>query len=143
LALVKILLVPTNLLLLDEPTNHLDLVSKDILLSALEKYEGTVVFVSHDTYFIRSLAHSVLEIKAEPRVYPGDFAYYLSQSLGTDPQPEPVPKPVIRPVPVILSSRGSNERKGRPSSGEQNAKKKKPWPRLRPWRLSLLAYKRL
>jgi ATP-binding cassette subfamily F protein 3 len=99
LALVKILLVPTNLLLLDEPTNHLDLVSKDILLSALEKYEGTVVFVSHDTYFIRSLAHSVLEIKAEPRVYPGDFAYYLSQSLGTDPQPEPVPKAGHSPRP--------------------------------------------
>jgi ATP-binding cassette subfamily F protein 3 len=82
LALVKILLVPTNLLLLDEPTNHLDLASKDILLEALKEYPGTVVFVSHDTYFIRSLATSVLEIRQEPRVYPGDFAYYLSQTLG-------------------------------------------------------------
>jgi len=62
LALAKLLLIPCNLLLLDEPTNHLDLEAKDVLLEALKKYDGTMVFVSHDRYFVDHLATRVLEI---------------------------------------------------------------------------------
>lgn len=77
-ALLKLLLYPSNLLVLDEPTNHLDLRSKDVLLEALQDYAGTLVFVSHDRYFIDALAGSVLELgPAGPHLYPGDYEYYL------------------------------------------------------------------
>ena len=63
LALVKILLQPPNLLLLDEPTTHLDIPSIDALIQALQQYEGTLVFISHDVHFIRSIASTVLHIR--------------------------------------------------------------------------------
>jgi ATP-binding cassette subfamily F protein 3 len=68
------LMYPSNFLLLDEPTNHLDLRAKDVLLEALEKFSGTVVFVSHDRYFIDKLATKVFEV-AEQRVtvFPGNY----------------------------------------------------------------------
>ena len=61
-ALARMLLHPANFLLLDEPTNHLDMRAKDVLLESLEKFTGTVVFVSHDRYFIDKLATRVFEI---------------------------------------------------------------------------------
>lgn len=76
--LLKLLLYPANLLLLDEPTNHLDMTSKNILLDALKEYTATMVFVSHDRYFIQNLATRVLELKnGRPRLYYGDYDYYL------------------------------------------------------------------
>ena len=90
LALLKILLHPSNLLILDEPTNHLDLQSKDVLLEALQKYSGTLVFVSHDRYFIEKLATRVLELEdGKARQFPGDYAYYLwkkQQEEGGSPE---------------------------------------------------------
>ncbi len=78
LALLALLLHPSNCLFLDEPTNHLDLLSKDVLLDALTRYPGTLVFVSHDRYFIEKLATRVLELEGgRARVFPGDYAYYL------------------------------------------------------------------
>jgi ATP-binding cassette subfamily F protein 3 len=62
LVLCKLLLSPANCLLLDEPTNHLDIRSKDILMDSLRDYEGTLVFVSHDRYFLDGLATKVLEV---------------------------------------------------------------------------------
>ena len=76
-ALARMLLHPANFLLLDEPTNHLDLRAKDVLLEALERYSGTVVFVSHDRYFIDKLATRIFEIGGgEVRVYPGNYEDY-------------------------------------------------------------------
>lgn len=81
LALVKMLLHPANLLVLDEPTNHLDLDSKDVLLDALRRFNGTILFVSHDRFFIEALADRVLELSCgtTPRLFYGDYAYYLAK----------------------------------------------------------------
>ncbi len=77
-ALARMLLQPSNFLLLDEPTNHLDLRAKDVLLEALEKFTGTVVFVSHDRYFIDHLATRVFEVAdGALTVYPGNYEDYL------------------------------------------------------------------
>ncbi|MQY76542.1 MAG: ATP-binding cassette domain-containing protein, partial [Spirochaeta sp.] len=83
LAILRLLLQPANLLFLDEPTNHLDMASKDILLSALEKYSGALIFVSHDRYFIDSLANRVLELnRGRAHYYYGDYRYYLWKKEG-------------------------------------------------------------
>jgi ATP-binding cassette subfamily F protein 3 len=82
-ALARMLLHPSNFLLLDEPTNHLDLRAKDVLLEALEGYTGTVVFVSHDRYFIDKLATRVFEIGGgEVNVFPGNYEDYLWRKEG-------------------------------------------------------------
>ncbi|MFZ1917358.1 MAG: ABC-F family ATP-binding cassette domain-containing protein [Terriglobales bacterium] len=82
-ALLKMLLHPANFLLLDEPTNHLDLRAKDVLLEALTKYTGTVVFVSHDRYFIDKLATRVFEIgDGRVELYPGNYEDYLWRKQG-------------------------------------------------------------
>jgi ATP-binding cassette, subfamily F, member 3 len=81
LSLVKLLLNPPNLLLMDEPTTHLDIASIDALIEALKQYEGSLVFISHDVYFIRSLAQNVLHISAGTLTpYSGDYDYYLEKS---------------------------------------------------------------
>src|SRR5579885_1553835 len=77
-ALARMLLQPSNFLLLDEPTNHLDMRAKDVLLTALQEYSGTVVFVSHDRYVIDKLATRVFEIgEGEVRVFPGNYEDYI------------------------------------------------------------------
>ncbi len=82
-ALLRMLLHPANFLLLDEPTNHLDMRAKDVLLSALADYTGTVVFVSHDRYFIDRLATRVFEIGGgRVEVYPGNYEDYLWRKQG-------------------------------------------------------------
>lgn len=77
LALAKSLLEPANLLILDEPTNHLDMRSKQVLLRALEQYQGTVVAVSHDRYFLNGFANKVWRVGGgRLNEYPGGFSYY-------------------------------------------------------------------
>ena len=81
LGLVKLLLNPPNLLLMDEPTTHLDMASIDALIEALKQYQGTLIFISHDVYFIRALAQTVLHISAGNLTsYSGDYDYYLEKS---------------------------------------------------------------
>ncbi|MEM6820871.1 MAG: ABC-F family ATP-binding cassette domain-containing protein [Verrucomicrobiota bacterium] len=81
LALVKQLLNPPNVLLMDEPTTHLDIPSIDALIYALKQYEGTLILISHDVYFIRALAESVLHISAGVLTYyPGNYNYYLEKT---------------------------------------------------------------
>ncbi|MFQ3621669.1 MAG: ATP-binding cassette domain-containing protein, partial [Spirochaetales bacterium] len=81
LSLLKLLLRPVNLLILDEPTNHLDVSSKDVLMEALQKFAGTVIFVSHDRYFMDRLATKVLELRTgyPPRLFVGNYSYYLDK----------------------------------------------------------------
>ncbi len=78
--LAKLLARPLNFLVLDEPTNHLDILSREVLLEALQKFEGTVLLVSHDRHFLRALATRIFEINlGELRIYEGNYDYYLQQ----------------------------------------------------------------
>jgi ATP-binding cassette subfamily F protein 3 len=101
---------------LDEPTNHLDLRAKDVLLESLEKYTGTVVFVSHDRYFIDKLATRVFEVgDGEVHVFPGNYEDYLWRKEGkiidltlpgaapaATPQPAATSQPAKRLNPIKL-----------------------------------------
>ena len=81
LALVKLLLDPPNLLLMDEPTTHLDMASIDALVGALKQFQGTLVFISHDVYFIRALSGHVVHVNAGKLThYPGGYQYYLDKT---------------------------------------------------------------
>jgi ATP-binding cassette subfamily F protein 3 len=87
LAVARMLLHPSNTLLLDEPTNHLDLDSKEVLLDALADYGGTLVFVSHDRYFVERLATRIVEVAdGHASLYPGRYSEYLwSREQGGAP----------------------------------------------------------
>ena len=85
LALARLLLAPPNLLLMDEPSTHLDIPSTDALIAALDAYEGTLIFISHDVYFIRALADHVLHVDAGRLTpYHGNYDYYLEKSRAVD-----------------------------------------------------------
>ena len=87
IALLQLLLSPVNLLVLDEPTNHLDIHSKDVLLTALRDFGGTVIFVSHDRGFIEQLATRVLELKpGQFKNYPGNYEFYMEQLAKLETQ---------------------------------------------------------
>jgi ATP-binding cassette subfamily F protein 3 len=82
-ALARMLVSPANFLLLDEPTNHLDMRAKDVLLEAIGKFTGTVLFVSHDRYFIDGLATRVFEVEERRvHIYPGNYEDYLFRKSG-------------------------------------------------------------
>jgi ATPase subunit of ABC transporter with duplicated ATPase domains len=79
LVMARMLFHPPNFLVLDEPTNHLDLATKEMLVGALEDFEGTMLFVSHDRAFLRGLANRVLEVgEGEPHAYPGSYTEYVA-----------------------------------------------------------------
>lgn len=85
-ALAKIMLSEGNFLMLDEPTNHLDMFSKDILEDALNNYEGTIFFISHDRYFINNIATKIIKLSEDGvKVYLGDYDYYIEKSKENIP----------------------------------------------------------
>jgi ATP-binding cassette, subfamily F, member 3 len=85
LALARLLVNPPNLLLMDEPTTHLDIPSIDALVNALKQYEGTFIFISHDVYFIRALAQTVLHVHSGRLTpYAGNYDYYLEKSKASN-----------------------------------------------------------
>jgi ATP-binding cassette subfamily F protein 3 len=113
-ALARMLLKPSNFLLLDEPTNHLDMRAKDVLLEALEAFTGTVVFVSHDRYFIDKLATRVFEVSdGQVHVFPGNYEDYLwrkENPSGVSFAPEAVaPNGEKASVPVSAAPPASAE----------------------------------
>src|SRR5579862_805055 len=116
-ALLRLLLHPVNFLLLDEPTNHLDLRAKDVLLDALMEYSGTVVFVSHDRYFIDKLATRVFEIgDGKVEVFPGNYEDYLWRKQGgqkvaptLDDVPDVKPSKPAAGAPLLPSSGRSGD----------------------------------
>ena len=86
LSLAKLMLSESNFLILDEPTNHLDIMSKEILESALNGYTGTVLYVSHDRYFINKTASRILELSGQTLTeYQGNYEYYLEKKAQTTP----------------------------------------------------------
>lgn len=135
LALVKLLLNPPNLLLLDEPTTHLDMASIDALIGALKQYEGTLLFVSHDVHFIRSIAETVLHIhsgKLTP--YAGDYEYYLEKSKATSARDglvaalqnhQPAEKPKAQPEAPKMGLKEIREQRRLEAEAQKAANKAK------------------
>ncbi|MEI8343093.1 MAG: ABC-F family ATP-binding cassette domain-containing protein, partial [Verrucomicrobiota bacterium] len=131
LALVKLLLDPPNLLLMDEPTTHLDMASIDALIGALQQYEGTLIFISHDVYFIRALASTVLHINTGRLTpYPGDYQYYLDKSKAVSERAALTAgeKPVIEEraatIPVSAPTPRKSKEQKRQEAEERNARSK-------------------
>ena len=92
LAVARMLLRPSNTLLLDEPTNHLDIDSKEVLLDALADYGGTLIFVSHDRYFVDRLATKVIDVgRGEAVLYPGGYEAFLWRQKQEAEAPAAVP----------------------------------------------------
>jgi ATP-binding cassette subfamily F protein 3 len=117
-AMAKMLVSPANMLLLDEPTNHLDLRAKDVLLDAIRKFTGTVLFVSHDRYFIDGLATRVFEVEdRRVHVYPGNYEDYLWRKQGGPEKvaasftaaSSPAPVAVIA-APIVVAEKSNVKR---------------------------------
>ena len=122
-ALARLLLRPSNLLLLDEPTNHLDMRAKEVLLPALLEFEGTMVFVSHDRYFIDRLANKVIHIEdGDVEVYPGGYEDFLwsRQRRAEDESERPAPASQSEPLPPPRAARQvSGKRRMNPYRAEK------------------------
>jgi ATP-binding cassette subfamily F protein 3 len=131
LAVARMLLRPSNTLLLDEPTNHLDLDSKDVLLEALEDYGGTLIFVSHDRYFVEKLATKIIEVgHGEATVYPGTYTEFLwSKEHHEETRENPkaqIPKPKSQKTkPVESRTPNPESREDRKRTDAERKKKQR------------------
>jgi ATP-binding cassette subfamily F protein 3 len=128
LAVARMLLRPSNLLLLDEPTNHLDLDSKDVLLDALVDYGGTLIFVSHDRYFVERLATRIIEVgHGRAESFPGTYLEFLwrKEHLATTPHPaEPARgarRAPLQPAEPAGGARNASRQPAEPSRGARRA----------------------
>ena len=132
-AVARILVSPSNFLLLDEPTNHLDMRAKDVLLEAIESFSGTVIFVSHDRYFLDRLATKVLEVKdGGVIIYPGNFAEYVRDqevqaALGNGMKAVPAAeaKPGA-PVATAAQSNGASDPEAKADQAKDKVRKLNP-----------------
>jgi ATP-binding cassette subfamily F protein 3 len=138
LAVARMLLRPANTLLLDEPTNHLDLDSKDVLLEALEDFGGTLIFVSHDRYFVDRLANKIVVVgKGAIETYPGTYEQFLwsrierSRPVQAPPErkaavraPHQQPRPPVAPPPDGSQRTKKNHHAERPAQPTYQDRKK-------------------
>jgi ATP-binding cassette subfamily F protein 3 len=128
LAVARMLLRPSNTLLLDEPTNHLDLDSKEVLLDALADYGGTLIFVSHDRYFVERLATKIVEVgDGRAVLYPGTYTEYLwSKENATAPAPiaarERTPSPGVKSASPATAARSYDEQKREAAERKKRAR---------------------
>jgi ATP-binding cassette subfamily F protein 3 len=133
LAVARMLLRPSNTLLLDEPTNHLDLDSKDVLLDALEDFGGTLIFVSHDRYFVDKLATKVIEIGGgQALMYPGNYEEFLwsrkqqaegLSASGSRPSAETSSRTIDRKADGGQAAKAESRRRGRQAGRASDAPK--------------------
>jgi ATP-binding cassette subfamily F protein 3 len=133
LALVKLLLDPPNLLLMDEPTTHLDMSSIDALAYALDQFKGTLIFISHDVYFIRALANHVVHVNAGRLThYPDGYQYYLDKTkaqseragltAGSNASLRPGSSTDRRPAPAETSAASSRKEQKRLEAEQRQAR---------------------
>ena len=124
-SLAKLMLSEANFLILDEPTNHLDITSKEILETALNAYEGTVLYVSHDRYFINKTASRILELTHQKFVnYIGNYDYYLEKREILTPAPETTPgEMAIEPSAQKLDWKQQKENQAQLRKRENDLKK--------------------
>jgi ATP-binding cassette subfamily F protein 3 len=112
LALVKLLLDPPNLLLMDEPTTHLDMSSIDALVDALKQFEGTLVFISHDVYFIKALANKVIHVAGGKLTnYLGNYEFYLHKTKSLSAR-------------AALTAGGGDSKSDKPAAAKAEAERK-------------------
>ena len=134
-ALAKVLLSQANFLLLDEPTNHLDMQSVNILIQALEQYEGTYVVVSHDRYFVSQIANKIWYIEDEQiKQYPGtydEYEWWMEERKEGRAAEPPKSQSVVNPSPVsngqVLSTNGHKPSDGRSANGRASDEERKEW----------------
>ena len=134
LAVARMLLRPANTLLLDEPTNHLDLDSKDVLLEALEDFGGTLIFVSHDRYFVDKLATKIIAVgHGAIEIYPGTYEEFLwSRTQRAEAEPSPVKPPTPVPVTQRSPSRGNQQAQSDSRGGTRVPAKPRSQPTVGP-----------
>jgi len=123
LILAKLLIDPPNLLLLDEPTTHLDVDAVEALVKALTDYQGTIVFISHDIYFVRSIANVVFEVRnGKIRKFPGEFDYYLGKKDELTEAIEHKPRVDIKKIEIDAAKQKEKEEEKKRKEEEKKRK---------------------
>ena len=141
LAVARMLLRPSNTLLLDEPTNHLDLDSKDVLLEALEDFGGTLIFVSHDRYFVDKLATKIVEVgHGTIEVYPGTYEQFLwsKTQRAAEAETRPSARPAA-PKRAVTAERRRTRHRSATSQGDAAPVAMPPIPPTRRPRVARIA----
>jgi ATP-binding cassette subfamily F protein 3 len=124
LILAKLLINPPNFLLLDEPTTHLDVDAVEALVKTLTEYEGTLVFISHDIYFVRSVANVVFEVKnSQVRKFPGNFDYYLEKEAQGEAFSEKEARKITAKQPKFDEEKEKEKERERQRKEEEKKRK--------------------